>query len=306
MEQRVYEFVLLVPEHQVQVAGQLEHMKRQPARREHHHDQRQHLGGLLAAVDAVAAAGWADVVLQLDPDADVGVADDGQRDDVLQQEHGQAVDEAVPAGPMGPLLRAHGDAQVDRRDLLVAVLPEDGQRGRQDGGRRPSERHDEEAGAPRQPLAQVEDDAAVALQGDDGQGEDGHVDAQGLSEGHHVAQHGPELPLVQQGVYQGEGQAERVHQQVRQGQVSDEEVGHRPHVPVADDHVDHEGVPQQPQQDDQGVRRDQGDLDSKVLGDVGVETRRACAVVQQKRRIRFASLSFPCAIGCVGWAHLSG
>lgn len=306
VEQRVYKFVLLEPEHQVQITGQLEHVKRQPAGRKHHHHQRQHLGGLLASVDAIAAAGRADVVLQLDPDAYVGVADDGQRNDVLQQQHRQAVDESVPAGAVRPLLRAHRDAQVDRRDLLIAVLSEDGQRSGQDGGRRPSEGHDEEAGTPRQPLAQVENDTAVTLQCDDGQGQDGHVDAQGLSKGDHVAQHVPKLPLVQQSVDQSEGQAERIDQKVSQGQVGYEEVGHRPHVPVTNNHVDHKGITQQPQQDDQGISCYQGDLDSEVLGDVRVETRRANAVVKQKRGVRFAGLPFSCAVGCVRWAHLTG
>lgn len=62
MEHRVYQFVLLKPEHQVQITSQLKHVKRQPAHSKNHHYQRQHLGGLFATVDAVAAAGWADVI----------------------------------------------------------------------------------------------------------------------------------------------------------------------------------------------------------------------------------------------------
>lgn len=77
MEHCVYQFVLLKPEHQVQIAGQLEDMEWQPAGSKHHHYQRQHLGGLFAAVDAVVTAGRADVILQFDPDADVSVTDDG-------------------------------------------------------------------------------------------------------------------------------------------------------------------------------------------------------------------------------------
>ena len=97
---------------------------------------------------------------------------------------------------MGPPLRADGDAQVDGGDLLVAVLPEDGQGGRQDGRHGPGGGHDEEAGVPREAPAEVEDDAAVALQSNDRQGQDGHVHTQGLSKGHHVAQHSPKLPLI--------------------------------------------------------------------------------------------------------------
>lgn len=250
VENRVNQFVLRQHERQVQVTGQLDHMERQPADGKHHHHQRQHLCGLLTPFDAVVATGGADVILELDPDADVCVADNRQGDDVLQEQHGQAVDDAAPAGALRPVLRADGDTQVNGGDLLLTILPEYSQGGGQDGRGGPGERHDDEAGVPGEAAAEVEDDAAVALQGDDGQGEDGHVHAQGLGEGHHVAQHRPELPLVQQSVNQGEGKAEGVNQQVGQRQVSYEEVCDRPHVPVANDHVDDERVAQQPQQDD--------------------------------------------------------
>ena len=77
VEHCVYQFVLLQPERQVQIARQLDHVERQPADGKHHHHQRQHLGGLFAAVDAVVPAWRADVILQFDPDADVSVTDDG-------------------------------------------------------------------------------------------------------------------------------------------------------------------------------------------------------------------------------------
>lgn len=180
-------------------------MKWQPADGKHYDHQRQHLGGLLAPIDAVVPSGRADVVFQLDPDADVSIADDGQREDVLQEQHGEAVDDPVPTGPVGPILGADRDSEVDGRDLLVAILSEDGQGCRQDGGHGPGECHDEKAGVPGEAPAEVEDDAAVTLQGDDGQGQDGHVHAQGLSKRHHVAQHSPELPLIQQSVNQRKG-----------------------------------------------------------------------------------------------------
>ena len=306
VEQRVDELVLLEAQHQVQVAGQLEHVEGQPARGEHHHHQGQHLCGLPAAAQALAVGGRAHVVLELQPDADVGVADDGQRQDELQQQHGQAVDDAVAAGAVRPLLGAHGDAQVDGGYLLVAVLPEDGQRRGQHGRDGPGEGHDEEAGAPGEPLAQVEDDAAVALQRDDGHGQDGHVHAESLGVGHHVAQHGAELPLVQQRVDQGEGQAQGVHQQVRQGQVGDEEVGDGAHVLVADDHVDDQRVPQQPQEDDERVGQDQDDLDPQVFGDVRAEigsvevyagiTRNRYPVVAHGLRGPLRGRPLPCAV----------
>lgn len=77
MEHCVYQFVLLQPERQVQITGQLNHVERQPADSKHQNHQRQHLGGLFATVDAVVAVGRADMVLQFDPDADVSVTDDG-------------------------------------------------------------------------------------------------------------------------------------------------------------------------------------------------------------------------------------
>ncbi len=60
-------------------------MKGKPANSEDHDHQRQHLRGLLPAADAVSAVGRADVVLQFDPDAHVSVADDRQRDHILQE-----------------------------------------------------------------------------------------------------------------------------------------------------------------------------------------------------------------------------
>lgn len=97
---------------------------------------------------------------------------------------------------MGPLLRADSDAKVDGRDLFMAIFSEDGQGCRQDSRHRPGEGHDEEAGVPREAPTKVEDDAAVALQSDDSQGEDGHMHTECLGKGHHVAQHSPELPLI--------------------------------------------------------------------------------------------------------------
>lgn len=174
---------------------------------------------------------------------------------------------------MGPVLRADSDAQVDGRDLFMAVLSEDGQGCCQDSRHSPGDCHDEEARVPREAPTKVEDDAAVTLQSDDSQGQDGHMHTQGLGKRHHVAQHSPELPLIQQSVNQSEGQAESVHQEVCQGQVSYEEVGHCSHGPVANNHVDDQSISQQTQQNDEGISCDQGDLDSKVLGDVSVETR---------------------------------
>ena len=56
-----------------------------------------------AATEASAGLTWA---AQLGPDAGVGEGDDGQRQEVLQDHHGDAVHGAVGAFT-GPLLRAH-------------------------------------------------------------------------------------------------------------------------------------------------------------------------------------------------------
>lgn len=88
-------------------------MEGQPADGEHHHHGHQHLRGLAAPAVAFGAGttagavlGRADVASQFGPDAGVGEGDDGQRQEVLQDEHGDAVDGAVGAFPR-PLLRAH-------------------------------------------------------------------------------------------------------------------------------------------------------------------------------------------------------
>lgn len=156
----------------------------------------------------------------------------------------------------------------------MAVLPEDSQWRCQDSRHCPSDCHDEEAGAPREATTKVEDNTTVTLQSNDSEGQDGHVHTQGLGKWHHVTQHSPELPLIKQSVNQSEGQAYSVHQEVCQGQVSYEEVGHCPHGSVANDHVDDQHISEQPQQNDEGISCDQSDLDPNVLCDVRVETRR--------------------------------
>ena len=97
----------------VDVSGQLEGVEGQPADGEHHHHGHQHLGGFAAAAvslgagAAVAAAfRRADVAAQFGPDAGVGEGDDGQRQEILQDEHGDAVDGPVSVFSR-PLLCTH-------------------------------------------------------------------------------------------------------------------------------------------------------------------------------------------------------
>lgn len=95
----------------VDVRGQLEGVEGQPADGKHHHHGHQHLGGfaapavpLRAATAAADVLRWADVASQFGPDAGVGEGDDGQRQEVLQDQHGDTVDGAVRVFT-GPLLR---------------------------------------------------------------------------------------------------------------------------------------------------------------------------------------------------------
>lgn len=245
VEDGVEQLILFEPQYQVQIAGQLEHVKRQPAQGKHQHHPYQHLGGLLAALDAVPAVRGAGEVAQLGPDAHVSIADDAQRYNVLQKQHGQAIDDGIAVGAVWPLLRAHGNAQPDVGDLLAPVLPEDCQGAGQHGRGGPCQPDDGEAGAARQAALQVEHNAAVALQGDHRQSQYGNVDAQGLGIGHEVAQHRAKLPLVEQRVRQGKRQADGVHHQVSQCQVGDEVVGDGTHVLIEDYHVDNQRVAHQ-------------------------------------------------------------
>lgn len=94
----------------VDIGGQLEGVDGQPADGEHHHHGHQHLGGFAAAAVSLgagaavdAALRRADVATQLGPDAGVGEGDDGQRQEVLQDQHGDAVERTVRTFT-GPLL----------------------------------------------------------------------------------------------------------------------------------------------------------------------------------------------------------
>ncbi len=109
----------------VDVCGQLEGVERQPADGEHHHHGHQHLGGFAAAAVALrasaAAAGIlcrADVAAQFGPDASVSEGNDGERQEVLQDQHGDAVNGAVCVFTR-PLLCAHlGDRTKDMLDVV--------------------------------------------------------------------------------------------------------------------------------------------------------------------------------------------
>lgn len=111
MEDGVEQAVVPHVQHRaVDVCGQLEGVEGQPADGKHHHHGHQHLGGfaapavsLRAGAIATQALRWADVAAQFGPDAGVGEGDDGQRQEVLQDQHGDAVDGAVRVFT-GPLL----------------------------------------------------------------------------------------------------------------------------------------------------------------------------------------------------------
>lgn len=86
----------------VDVRGQLEGVEGQPADGEHHHHGHQHLGGFaapavpLGAGAAVAAVlRGADMASEFGPDAGIGKGNDGQREEVLQDQHGDAVEGTV-------------------------------------------------------------------------------------------------------------------------------------------------------------------------------------------------------------------
>lgn len=105
----------------VDVRGQLEGMEGQPADSEHHHHGHQHLGGFAAPAVALragtaAANGicWADMAAQFGPDAGIGKRDDGQRQEVLQDQHGDAVDGAVCVFTR-PLLCTHLEARTGQK-----------------------------------------------------------------------------------------------------------------------------------------------------------------------------------------------
>lgn len=91
----------------VDVHGQLEHVEGQPADGKHHHHGDQHLSGPLPALVMVVSTPVRHILHFL-PDTDVGKAVNGQRQTILNNEHGHAVDAAVHAAPR-PLLYAHLD-----------------------------------------------------------------------------------------------------------------------------------------------------------------------------------------------------
>ena len=98
----------------IDIRRQLEGVERQPTDGENHHHGHQHFGGFppsamaLRRSTAGANAGFrrANVGAELRPDSCVGEGDDGERQEVLQDQHGDAVHRAVRALPR-PLLRAH-------------------------------------------------------------------------------------------------------------------------------------------------------------------------------------------------------
>lgn len=114
VEDGVEQAVVAQVQHRVvDVRGQLEGVEGQPADGEHHHHGHQHLGGLAAPAVALRSGAavahglrWAHVAAQFGPDAGVGEGDNGQRQEVLQDQHGDAVEGAVCVFTR-PLLHTH-------------------------------------------------------------------------------------------------------------------------------------------------------------------------------------------------------
>lgn len=114
VEDGVEQAVVAQVQHRVvDVRGQLEGVEGQPADGEHHHHGHQHLGGLAAPAVALRAGAavahglrWAHMAAQFGPDAGVGEGDNGQRQEVLQDQHGDAVEGAVCVFTR-PLLHTH-------------------------------------------------------------------------------------------------------------------------------------------------------------------------------------------------------
>ena len=70
-----------------------------------------------------------------------------------------------------------------------------------------------------------------------------------------------EEPLPGERLERREGYCEEAHDDVGHGQVEDEEVGHRVHVPVTNDHDRHEEVPEKSEAENDRVQKRKAELD---------------------------------------------
>jgi hypothetical protein len=88
---------------------------------------------------------------------------------------------------------------------------------------------DEEASLELHPGLEGGDDEAKAVNGDGGERERGNVDASALGVEDQVTEHLPKDPLLEKSVDGGEGDGEGEEENVREGQVRDEEISHLSH-----------------------------------------------------------------------------
>ena len=246
----------------VPVEEGVEDVERQPAEGECHHDGDQH------GVDALGAAGFplARVAgllhhvlapAQAQEDAQVAEQDEQQGQAVLEEQQRGGVGQPVALGR--PQLhadevvaeRVEGDAQVPEGRVGEDVEGEEGQR--DEAGHHPGDGHRQVGVARHRHPARRVDDQLVAFQGDEHQGEDGDSDGHALDEGRDLAQGLPEYPAVHQGVDHGDGQAHHTHQDVRAGEVSDENVGDVSHLFLPGDDEDQAGVANQTNSDHRAV-----------------------------------------------------
>lgn len=99
-------------------------------------------------------------------------------------------------------------------------------------------------------------------------------------------------------VHQGGGHAEDAHQQVADGQVEDEHVGHRPHLAVLHHDEAHQDVADHAHEEDEGVGQDE---DGGHRGGVLVVRREEGVVLLQEEALAHGGVG-PAAIGRAwGW-----
>lgn len=97
------------------------------------------------------------------------------------------------------------------------------------------------------------DDDQEPVDGYAGERERADVHAHALGVRHQVAEGLAEDPAAHEGVQGCEGHGEHAQQHVAQRQVSDEEVGDAVHLPIANDHEDHQHITEDPQHEDDDV-----------------------------------------------------
>ena len=101
------------------------------------------------------------------------------------------------------------------------------------------------------------DNHEISVYGDGRWRERGHIDRHAQCHGHDVAERLAKHPGLDESWQRGEGYRQQAHHDVGQCQVCDEDVRDSLHGLVACDHVDHEGIPWDTQQEDSTVERNE-------------------------------------------------